>query len=245
MNGRQVEVSNKPGRESIMRLRFGLVAGLLGAVAVLCVSCVRETQRTVEIKVPGMQTERDVRIVTNAALNEAVGRATLQHGYDICVDKGTMFYYEGARLLSREYQRHILRCLREIGYEARIVEVRHWPAPAMPTPRGWLQAWPDRHAAAISIPAMKTGVDAHRVVGAIARARAGDDPLRVAPDPAAHAIRVTYDTNQLALKNLEGAIANAGYQANDTPPSMGLPDSFPVGWTPIWMYCPLATGESS
>lgn len=236
LNGRRAEVSNRPGRESIMKLRSGILAGLLGLTAVLGASCVRQPQRTVEIKVPGMQTERDVRIVTNAALNEVVGRATLQHGYDICAEKGTLFYYEGSRLLSREYQQHILRCLREIGYEARIVEVRHWPATAMPTPRGWLQAWPDRHAAAISIPAMKTGVDAHRVVGAIARARTGDDPLRVTPDPAAHTVRVTYDTNQLALKNLEGAIANAGYQANDTPARMGLPDSYPVGWTPIWMY---------
>lgn len=219
-----------------MKLRFWLPVGLCCLMAVLCASCMRETRRTVEIRVPEMQSARDIRIVTNAALNEVAGRAAIQHAYDLCVDKGVLFYYEGARLLARDYQRHIERCLREIGYEARIVAVEHRPAPPMPTPAGWLQAWPDRHAAAISIPNMKTGTDAHRVMGAIARARAGDDPLRVVPDPESRTVRVTYDTNQLALKNLEGAIANAGYQANDTPARMGLADSFPIGWTPIWMY---------
>lgn len=236
MNGLRAEVSNKPGKEPVMKLRSWLLFDVCSLVAALCTCCARDTRRTVEIRVPEMQSERDIRIVTNAALNEVVGRAAHQHAYDICADKGVLYYYEGARLLARDYQRHIERCLREVGYEARIVAVEHRPAPAMPTPNGWLQAWPDRHAAAISIPAMKTGLDAHRVVGAIARARTGDDPLRVTPDPAAHTVRVTYDTNQLALKNLEGAIANAGYRANDTPARMGLPDSFPVGWTPIWMY---------
>ena len=68
------------------------------------------------------------------------------------------------------------------------------------------------------------------------RAHLADDPLHVVPDPEAHTLRVTYDTNQLALKNLEGAIASAGYQANDTAPCMGGPDSPAVGWTPIWIY---------
>jgi len=210
------------------------LAGL--AAAFLSASCMRQSHRTVEIQVPEMQSARDVRIVTNAALNEVVGRSGVQHAYEIGLERGLLLYHEGPRLLSMEYQRHIERCLRDIGYEARVLTVRHQPAPPMPTPSGWLQAWPDRHIAAISIPAMKTGTDAHVVLGAMAYARTGDDPAHVRPDPEGRTLLVTYNARLMALKNIEGAIACAGFRANDTPARLGQGDSPPIGWTPVGLY---------
>ncbi len=98
-------------------------------VAPALMSCMRKEGRTVRVEVPAMQSELDVRIVTNAALNEVLGRYAGRHECEIDVNRGIVLYHEGSRLLSQSYLRQIVSALARVGYDARVLVARHNPPP--------------------------------------------------------------------------------------------------------------------
>ncbi|OQW94818.1 MAG: hypothetical protein BWK77_08485 [Verrucomicrobia bacterium A1] len=205
------------------------VLGLLSVIT--AVSCSRSDVRTTAIHVPAMADATTVRIVTNAVLNELDGRTEMfQHGGDIELSKGLVFYHENERLRLPAYQRQILACIRQVGYEGGVLDVRASALPPYPSSRGPLQFWPDRHTLVLSVPGMKTARDANVVLDAIAYARIGGDDPRIVVDPALRSVRVTYNALVVARKNFEHAVACAGYDANEVPADLGGPDAMPRGW---------------
>ena len=69
--------------------------------------------------------------------------------------------------------------------------------------------------------------------------RAIDDPrhsrkfldgiISVTPDAATRTVLVRYDSEKLAIKNIEFMIAGTGYQANELPPSESARSKLPEG----------------
>lgn len=208
--------------------------GLAGFLVVLATAaCMRTEQHAIRLDVPGMATARDIRIVTNAALNEIVGRYdSTRNDVEVDLARGLVLYHEGGRLEDAAYRRHIEDRLREVGFEATFQAVRLNPPPPVPTTRGLVQMWPDRYTAVLSVPALKSCRDANIVNDAIAFARTGEHPS-VAPDARTRTLRVAYNGRALARKNVEYAVANAGYAVNDIPADLGRGDAVPGGWTPI------------
>jgi hypothetical protein len=181
-----------------------------------------------------MKSELDLRIVTNAALNEIVGRYVSRHAYEMDVNRGLVLYHEGSQLLSREYQLRIVQSLGRVGYEARILVARHNPPPTDLVLHGQLvQVWPDRFTAVISIPKLKSNRDANIVEDAIAYARTRDVPASVASDREGGALTVSYSGQNTALRNIEHAIASSGFDANDTFAESDHIGEFAIGWAPI------------
>ena len=80
---------------------------------------------------------------------------------------------------------------------------------------------------------MASNTDANIVVHAIAYARLGRDDPRVEVRPNSRSVVVQYESLQLALKNIEYAIASVGFDANDVPARLGRRDAFAHGWTPV------------
>lgn len=195
----------------------------------------RADARTVVVSVPEMAGERDVRIVTNAALDEIRGRYDgVLHEYRVDLERKVLLYHEGPRLLQPGYQREIEARIREIGQGARIVQVAANPHPPLHNTRGETMAWwTDRVTAVIALPDLGTRTDANRIVDAIARARTGDDPAHIVPDRGARTLTVTFDALKLAPVNLEHAIACSGYAANGSPARLGRSDALAHGWTPL------------
>ena len=215
-----------------MRARRKGWAGLAGLLATLVTAaCMRIEQHAVRLEVPDMAGARDIRIVTNAALNEIIGRYDgIKNDVEVDIARGLVLYHEGHRLQNEAYRRHIEECLREVGFEATFQAVRLNPPPPVPTTRGFVQMWPDRYTAVLSVPALKSCRDANVVVDAIALARTGDHPS-IAPHAPSHTLRVAYSGRALALKNVEHAIANAGYAVNGIPADLGRSDAVPGGWS--------------
>jgi hypothetical protein len=215
------------GSSRSARVALGLFVVLSAA------SCMRVDQRVAQLAVPGMTDARDVRIVTNAALNEAVGRYEgPKNDYEVDVGKGLVLYHESSRLLDAAYRGRIEACLRQVGYEGRFLSVRFNPPPPVPTIHGPVQIWPDRYTAVLHVPALKSSTGANVVVDAIAYARTGDHPA-VTADTLTRALRVAYNGRRLSLKNLETAIAGAGYAVNGTRANLGRPDALALGWSPV------------
>jgi hypothetical protein len=216
-------------KKTLWFVAVGLGMGLLAAV-----SCRRSDLRVAIIDVPQMTGDRAIRIVTNATLDEIVGRYDgTQHGYEIDLSKKLILYHEGQRLCSREYQRRIEARLGEVGFEAHVVGVHFNPTPPVPTEQGLVQMWPNRYTAVLSIPALASNTDANRVVDAIAYARIGGDDPRISVRRDSREVVATYESLNLSLQNIEYAIACAGFTANDIPANLGANDALPHGWTPV------------
>ena len=208
----------------------------LGAAVVLLgvVSCRQSQLRSANIRVPGMDDDRAVRIVTNAALDEVVGHYEgPRHACEIDLAKGLVFCHESARLLSADYQRAIAAALRQIGCEGRILKVAHNPPAPVPTVDGPCQEWPDRFTAVIAVSGMTTRTIANRVVDAISFARLGRDSPRVTADRTRRRLDTTYESLRLCVENIEHAIACAGFAANGVPACLGAADAVPHGWEPV------------
>jgi hypothetical protein len=208
---------------------IGLVAGIAG---VICAP--RSDVVTAVVRVPRMAGDQAVRIVTNAALDEIVGRYDgTQNDCEIDLSRSILLYHESPKLLAPAYQRRIVACLREVGFAAQVAGARLNPPAAVPTVYGPIQLWPDRFTAVISVPAMRSHTDANIVANAIAYARLGKDDPRLSVDRKTRTLTATYNSLQLALKNIEVAIACAGFEANDIPANLGAADAVPHGWRPI------------
>jgi len=180
-----------------------------------------------------MATSRDIRIVTNAALNEIEGRYDgIQNAYEADIERGLILYHEGAHLLNPAYRHRIESSIASIGYRARVIGVRRNPPPPLPTPRGFVQPWGDRVTAWIEVEGVRAATDVNRITDAIAFARTGDRSS-VVPDPSARSILVSYDSRRLARKNIEFAIACAGFDAGTTAAGLNSPGGFPHDWLPV------------
>jgi hypothetical protein len=219
-----------------MMIKSAAAALAVGVVLAILTSCRQSDLHTTVISVPGMSDALAVRIVTNAALDQVVGRYDgIQNETQIDLAKGVVLYHETARLADTAYQRKIEARTAEVGFPGRILAVGLNPPKPVPTVDGPKQMWPNRVTAVIHVPNMKTARDANIVVSAIAYARLGGDSPRVHADAASRSLRVTYQGLFLSLKNIEQAIACAGYAANNTPAMLGQPDSPPEGWLPVIM----------
>lgn len=210
--------------------------GVLGMCAVIAavVACRRTDVRTVRIDVPQMNSEREIRIITNATLDEVVGRYDgIQHDYEIDLSRKLVLYHESQNLLSPDYQARIVARLREVGFTARIIDVRLNPPGLVPTEDGPVQMWPDRFTAVISVPDMTSQTSANRVVDAIGYARVGRDSPGISVRRDSRTVVATYESLRLSLKNIEYAIACVGFDANNVPGNLGRQDALPHGWTPV------------
>lgn len=207
----------------------GLSLGLLAAM-----SCRRTDVRMALVDVPRMTDELQVRIVTNAALNEVVGRYDgIKHDYEIDMAKGIVRYHESRRLMSGEYRARIVARIKEVGFDAKVVEAGPNPFGPVMTRDGPIDMWPTRHTAVITVSGMKTHTHANIVVDAIAYARVGRDDPRICIQRAERRVLATYESMRLSLRNLEQAIACVGFDANAVPANLGRPDAIPYGWTPV------------
>ena len=224
------------------RRRFAALAVLSPALLIAAMALAmtfRSDTGQACIRVPGLDGPLACRQVTDAAMNEVAGRGCGRHDCEVDLGRGLLLYHEGRDLFRPDVQRRLEACLAETGLTARVLAVQPNPQPPVPTPRGLVQIWPDRVTAAIAIADLRTNLAANRAVDALARARAGDSPA-VRLDPQARTLTVTYNKRELALLNLEYAIATAGYQANGTPARLGGTDAPPRGWTAISLAGPPA-----
>ena len=213
------------------------VALFIGACCLALFACRRTDPRSTTIHVPDMTGERDVRIVTNAVVNEIWSRlAGPRSDYEVDLGKGIVLCHESSRLMSKPFQRHIEARIREVGFEAHVMGVGHNPPPPIDVgpDRPPLYPWPDRFTAVIRVPGMTTTRAANRVVDAIAFARVGRESEHVTIDRIARSVIVTrYESTLLALKDIEHAVACAGYTANDVPPDVGKAHPPPHGWNAV------------
>lgn len=195
--------------------------------AILTSACFRSEIAELTIHVPRMESKRDARIVTNAAMEEVVGYLDgIRHEVEIDLENHRILYHESDQLLDPHYQAKIIGCLSEVGFAAEIVQAEFNPlAPIKLYNNTILNSWPDRFSSMISIPEMDSVTEANIAVDAIAYARIGGDDPRVFTDLARKEIRTVYDSVALSEKNVEEAIACTGYAANSIPPQ-----STPQGW---------------
>ena len=208
-----------------------IVSIALVALAGIVLSCRQSDMKTVTIHVPQMTDATSIRIVTNAALNEAVARNDgVQHAFEVNLAKKTILYHEGTRLLSGDYQKRIESRLGEVGLEAKVIRVSRNPPPPFPTPNGPVQLWGDRCTAVISIAGMTSRTAANIAVDAIAYARYGKDDPRIAVQASDRNMVVTYESLHLAPQNIELAIACVGFDANRILANLGYPDAPPHDW---------------
>lgn len=218
-------------RRSLALAIIGLSAGIL-----VVISCRRSDILTVMIDVPQMSDAKSIRIVTNATLEEVVGQYDgMRNGYEIDLLKKIVLYHESQRLLSPEYQRWIETRIAEVGFNARVTNAGWNPPAPVWTMDGpvQMQKWDDRFTAVISVPEMASNTDANIVVDAIAYARLGGDHPRVSARPDSRRVVATYESLHLSLRNIEYAIACAGFDANAVRANLGAEDAIPHGWTPV------------
>jgi copper chaperone CopZ len=86
----------------------------------------------------------------------------------------------------------------------------------------------DIRTARITVPQMRNQLCVDRVVSVLRRVR-GVQGDRIAVDRERQNVAVPYDSLKLSLKNIEYALAKAGFQANNIPPDekarAALPES--------------------
>lgn len=74
----------------------------------------------------------------------------------------------------------------------------------------------DKREFEVKVPAMTSEADVQKVREAL-RPLVGVDQKETVYDPAARTVKVRYDSMQVAHKNIEITIAEAGYEANGIP----------------------------
>ena len=216
-----------------MKKRMVLFA-VVAMAAVAAISCRRSDMRTAVIDVPGMSDAMDIRIVTNAALDEVVGQYDgVKSDYDVDLSRKIVLYHESRNLMSPAYQRRIVDRIAEVGFSAEVIKTGFNPPSPVDTVDGPYCTWPGRFTAVISVPDMDTNTDANIVVDAIAYARLGRDDPRVAVDATSCRIVASYESLHLSLQNIEYAIACVGFDANNIPALQGKAEAVPHGWLPV------------
>ncbi len=221
-------------KKNMLLLAIVLVAGVHAAI-----SCRKHDIRYAFIDVPGMTDAKSVRIATNAALHEVVGRFDgIKNDAEVDLSRKLVQYHEGPRLVNREYQRRILERIAEVGYASKVVSAGLNEPPKVKAKDAdgnyhWVQMWPHRCTAIIYVPEMKSVTDANRVVDAIAYARLGRDDDRIDVNAESRTISITYESLNLSQRSIEHSIAYVGFDANQVRAKLGREDSVPNRWTPI------------
>jgi copper chaperone CopZ len=85
----------------------------------------------------------------------------------------------------------------------------------------------DKRVATLSIPEMKNQACAAICVNALAT-RPGVDAKTIQVDYATRSITLRYDSMQLAMKNLEFAVSDAGFSANGIPANQAAAAKLPA-----------------
>ncbi len=100
-----------------------LLTAVLAAAAFYCAYphfFTTSDPQTTPIHVPEMADAVSVRIATNAALNEVVGRYDgFKKDYAVDMANGIVLYHEGENLFSPSYQSRIESCVAEVGFKAK------------------------------------------------------------------------------------------------------------------------------
>jgi hypothetical protein len=193
---------------------------LLALALVAAGGCRRRDVRTVTLAVPDMADDRAARIVCNAICIEL---ARNDANIGVSLKEGTLQLSANAVLMNADLQSAILKEAADVGLSATLAGVK--PAPS--------DHWPDRHVLVLRIAGMQTNQKANIAVGAVTRAMNGQAAGDVRADPAARRVTVTYDSMFLGRKNLEHAVANAGFRTDRIPVNLGFPDALPHGWSPL------------
>ncbi|MBT7067587.1 MAG: hypothetical protein HN919_14905 [Verrucomicrobia bacterium] len=216
-----------------MKKRMVLLV-VVAMAAVAAISCRRSDMRTAVVDVPGMSDAMDIRIVTNAALDQVVGQYDgVKSDYDVDLSRKIVLYHESRNLMSPAYQRKIVDRIAEVGFTAEVIKAGFNPPSPVDTIDGPHCTWPRRFTAVISVSDMASNTDANIVVDAIAYARLGCDDPRIVVDPQARRVVALYESMRLSLKAIEYSIACVGYDANSIPSQQGRADAVPHGWSPI------------
>jgi hypothetical protein len=222
-----------------MKMKTVLLAIVLVAGVAAAISCRKHDIRYAIVEVPGMTDAKSVRIATNAALHEVVGRFDgIENDTEIDLSRNLILYHESQRLMSSAYRQRIRAKVAEVGYNAHVLGARLNPPRLVDVLNDneeyiQVQMWPNRFTAVISVPNMKSQTDANIVIDAIAFARLGRDDPRIEVDAKSRKIVATYESLNLSQRNIEHAIAYAGFDANRIPARLGQVDSVPNRWTPI------------
>jgi hypothetical protein len=67
-------------------------------------ACFRVDTHDLQLYVPGMLTDRDLVLVTNAAQRELMGEfSDIRHECKVDLERSLLVYYEGPRVLDRRY----------------------------------------------------------------------------------------------------------------------------------------------
>lgn len=195
----------------------------------------RSDVRTGRFHVPELASERDIRIVTNAALEEILGRYDgVQHRYQVDLPRGLVVYHDPGLVTDAGFRDRVVSRIAEVGYAATFQQVARNPLPPARSQKGELfDIFPGRHTAVIAVKGMKSNVDANRVVCAISLARTGDAPQSIQLDRAARTFTITFNGRRVGLKNIQHAIAASGFAADDLAARCGQPDAEPHNWTPL------------
>jgi len=186
--------------------------------------------------VSGMETARDVVLVTNAAQRELMGEfPEIKHACTIDLSRSLLMYDEGVRLKDAGYRNRLIYALHEAGYSATTISVTHTPSEPLyvanlPHP---IVVWPDRHRLTVHIPDMKNSRDANRVTDALAYGRLGSRPANLEVNVNNHTVTVRNQNRRLAaLGNYAHSIVTAGYGVNGWAKHDATTDPPARGWLP-------------
>jgi len=125
-----------------------------------------------------------------------------------------------AILGSQPVHDRVKAAIKEIGFAVDGVVAKHKPT----------NNWRDRHVLSVNVPAMKDKRTANMVIAAVAHAVRGKENKNIVIDLDARIVTVTFDSFKMSFKNLEHAIANSGFQANDVPANLEAGDALRHGW---------------
>jgi hypothetical protein len=218
-------------------MRQWFTAFLAFSSLALATACFRVDSSPMHVSVKGMDSRRDIVLVTNAAQRELMGEMPeINHLCAIDIPSSMLYYYEGPRVRDVQYQMRILSALDEIGYRGKIVGVKHLPSPPMMV-MNYAQPvvlWPDRHVIIIQIPAMKNNMDANRVTDAMAYARLGGRPINLLVDDRNQSVMIAHHNKRLSsFGNYAHSIASAGYGITGWSERYEESEAPARGWIPV------------
>lgn len=199
------------------------------------VGCFRVDRQNLSLRVPGMESVRDLVLVTNAAQHELMGEfPDAKHWCEVDLARSLLVYYEGPRLAHPAYRTRLLSALSEAGYPGSAGPVAHDPLPPLAIGGHRMDEWPDRHRLVIHIPALQGPLDANRVADALAFGRLGGRPDRLRVDPATRTVTVAQQNRRVAAwGNFAHAVTGAGYDVEGWPAAAPGAEHVPRGWVPV------------
>lgn len=213
---------------------------ILRAAAVLLLlplaACFRVDSADLQLRVPGLATERDLVLVTNAAQHELMGEyPDPAHVCEMDLGRSLLIYHAGSELREARHVRQLLSALALAGYPGTVQSITFNPTPPLrvadrPDP---IVVWPDRHTLVVQIPELKRNLDGNRVADALAYGRAGGRLERLRVDPVARTVQIAQQNRRVAARgNYAFAVATAGYGVEGWGDGQPPADPPARGWWP-------------